>query len=87
MAVMADKAELMEIVEQKELTIGQLSGETETIGSHTAVQLRQVTSSPPHTYQGSTSCYIRGRGRPSGKSLKRKTISFNILYLRRHQFR
>lgn len=33
MAVMADKAELMEIVEQKELTIGQLSGETETIGN------------------------------------------------------
>lgn len=37
MAVMADKAELMEIVEHKEVTIGQLSGETETIGSHTAV--------------------------------------------------
>lgn len=33
MAVMADKVELMEIVEQKELTIGQLSGETETIGT------------------------------------------------------
>lgn len=37
MAVMADKAELIEMVEQKEVTIGQLSGETETIGSHTAV--------------------------------------------------
>ena len=29
---MADKAELLEQVEERELTIGQLSGETETIG-------------------------------------------------------
>ena len=32
MAVMADKAELVEQLEERELTIGQLSGETETIG-------------------------------------------------------
>lgn len=31
-AVMTEKAELLEKVEQRELTIGQLSGETETIG-------------------------------------------------------
>ena len=30
--MMADKAELLEQVEQRELTIGRLSGETETIG-------------------------------------------------------
>ena len=29
---MSEKAELLEQVEQRELTIGQLSGETETIG-------------------------------------------------------
>ena len=32
MAVMLEKAELVEQVEQREVTIGQLSGETETIG-------------------------------------------------------
>ena len=31
-AVMLEKAELVEQVEQREVTIGQLSGETETIG-------------------------------------------------------
>ena len=31
-AVMLEKAELLEVVEQREVTIGQLSGETETIG-------------------------------------------------------
>lgn len=29
---MKEKAELQEVVEERELTIGQLSGETETIG-------------------------------------------------------
>ena len=31
-AVMSEKAELLELVEERELTIGRLSGETETIG-------------------------------------------------------
>ena len=36
MAVMLEKAELVEQVEQREVTIGQLSGETETIGQSTS---------------------------------------------------
>ena len=35
-AVMLEKAELVEQVEQREVTIGQLSGETETIGQSTS---------------------------------------------------
>ena len=42
MAVMTEKAELLEQVEERELTIGRLSGETETIGR-----------SPPHTHSHS----------------------------------
>lgn len=65
MAVMADKAELLELVEQKELTIGQLSGEADTIG-------RSYNTPPPKSWppcieycapQGNTSHYTRARER------------------------
>lgn len=58
---MADKAELLEQVEERELKIGQLSGETETIGmTHSPPPLN---INPSITVQGSILCYTRIRGK------------------------
>ena len=60
-AVMTEKAELLEQVEQRELTIGQLSGETETIGWNSLSPA--VLLLCDHYVQESTSCCIRPRER------------------------
>ena len=53
MVVMSEKAELLEQVEQREVTIGQLSGETETIGQSTSTLYNTCYSGKRHLpYKG-----------------------------------
>ena len=69
MVVMSEKVELLELVEQRELTIGQLSGETETIGQNSyyscclSVCVVCVCVCVCVLWQGSTSCCTRPRER------------------------
>ena len=62
MVVMSEKAELLELVEQRELTIGQLSGETETIGQSSSYSCCLCVYVCV-LWQESTSCCTRPRER------------------------